>query len=260
MEQIASDDPREFAEGERWLRLVAFQTPQENSVYEDEYYDKAKYALAYQMELGRIDPLPAETMYKLYEAAAKSEVSEAMLATGHYLEYGIGVERNIEAATEWYLKAAECGNDEGFLLAGLLSGKDSHLEAAAESGHVAAMLIVAKRNMNQSLDMYGFDSFQTGLNYFEDAASSGNLEAVLALAEIYEDGWNGHSHWDWWMQSGLESESERLEYALGYYEQAVDLGCNSAARSVARIQKILDGDKNEAENIIDSHAKEREGN
>jgi TPR repeat protein len=228
---IESDDPDDFAQGVKWLKRAASNRRP---------HPVAQYDLAYLMELERIDPDDPRDRWRLYEAAANVGISEAMLAVGHYLEYGIGIEQDVKAAVDWYRKAAESGHGEGYLLAGLLSDDDSDLEKAANGGHVAAMLILAKREMDRSLDMYGFDSFQAGLNYFDNAASTGSLEAILALAEIYEDGRHGHSHGDWWMQFGLDSEFERLESALAYYELAQMLGWEFAAENIDRVQKRLD--------------------
>ncbi len=227
---IDSDDPEKFTEGVRWLEKAAYQ--QSPSV-------GAQFDLAYMMDLGNIVPNSPEERWHLYSRAAQGGVEEAMLAAGHYLENGIGVEQDDKGAIKWYLRAAERGLDEGYLLAGLLSGSDEHLEKAANAGHVAAMALLARRKLNGGLNPYGFESFRAGLGYFQDAAARDNLEAVLELADIYESGWQGHSQGEWWMQLGLENEIDRVEQALAYYEQAVELGCEWAAKDVDRLRRRM---------------------
>ena len=235
---IDSDDPGRFSEGVRWLKRAAYHPTASPG---------AQFDLAYQMELGRIHPNPADEMYRLYDAAAKSDVSEAMLAVAHYLENGIGVERDAKESIKWYLNAAKWGQDEGYLLAGMLSGEEKHLEMAADAGHVAAMLKLAPIKLNRLYEpshwgTRGTDPFQEGIDYFQKAADNGNLEAVLALADIYENGWDcglGGDYPEAWKLD--REESELRENALAYYERALELGCGWAEKEVQRLRKILGG-------------------
>lgn len=244
---IHSDDPEIFAEGVKWLKKAARnKSPHCN----------AQYDLAQLMELKRIDPGLPEEQWALYEAAAKADIPEAMLAAGRYIENGIGVERDVNAAVKWYLKAAEWWKDkeylkyerekpysEGYLRAGLLTENTRYLEKAAKAGHVEAMLILAPKMLSAGLFSDSFHSFQAGLDYFESAAAQGNLEAVLEIADIYENGWHGRFPDE---SEDIDSlftrdgcERERLEIAITYYEQAQKLGWEYAQENIARIQTRL---------------------
>lgn len=247
MEKITSDNPREFRQGAHWISLAAFhKTPQEDAVYELDHYNKAKYVLAYQMELGRIEALPLGEMFRLYEDAAKSDYPEAMLAAGHYLEYGIGVKCDVKKAAEWYAKAGDWGRDEGYLFAGLLSDDYRYLKKAANGGHVAAMLRLAPLKLDEgceaSQNLWArFDDaremFQEGMDWYQCASAHGSLEATLALAEIYEDGWNGQLPDEWKDQC---NDADRREDALACYERARELGWEWAAENIERIEKKID--------------------
>jgi TPR repeat protein len=233
---IESDDPDEFAEGVKWLTKAARQTtPNPNAQHE----------LACLMESGRIDPGSPGDRWELYEAAAKGGVVEAMLAAGWYLENGIGVERNADAAVEWYLASTKWDDIEGYFFAGRLTGNACHLEKAARQRHVEAMLLLAPRLLDQSLsEQYGFKSFQAGLDHYASAAKEGRVEAVVALAEIYEDGWCNRFPLDW---ERKYLRHERLEKALTYYEHLRKLLWEGAAENIERIQKELKSYRNEVD-------------
>ena len=227
---IDSDDPEQFAQGITWLKKAALQ--KNPSPY-------AQYELAHLMELGRAGPDCYEERWRLYEAAAKGGVPEAMFALGRCLEHGVGVGIDTDAAIKWYIRAAEGGEDEGYLRAGVLSGSSTHLEKAAKAGYVEAMLILAPKLLTNGLGNYGCESFLRGLSHYERAADADNLEAVLALADIYENGWLGqYPEWDGSLPN-FESRYECLENSRGYYEHAQELGYEWAASNIQRISKLL---------------------
>jgi TPR repeat protein len=226
---LVSGHPEEYAVGINWLREAAYnQVPNAD----------AQYALAYQMELGPDDPASLREMFYLYLAAAETGVDEAALALGHYHEHGIGTERNEKEAIHWYLKAAESCS-EGYLLAGLLSEDQRHLEDASNAGYVDAMVLLAKSRLNDSFNPDSFESFRTGVDLFQRAAERGNLEAALALAEIFEDKWNGGGLSQHLYESG-GSVYDCLEDALSYYEQAHGLGCKWVEKDILRLTKLLE--------------------
>ena len=242
---IDSEDPEKFAEGVKWLMLAAHQ---------DEPNCHAQYELAKLMDLNRIDPGWAEERWALFEAAAKADIPEAMLVAGRYLEHGIGVECDANLAAEWYLKAAESykGWDrdnpysEGYLRAGLLTDNYRHLQKAAEAGQVEAMLILAPRSLDSGCDDYNSNSFKDGLEYFDKAAHKGCMEAILALAQIYDEGWRDFYRPNWWAVYGEDWESVCDDRALDYYEKAKELGWEYAMENIKRIEKrIIDRRKPE---------------
>lgn len=245
MALITSDDSSEFNKGAQWLKLAVLQKPQENSPYDDNWATE-KYTLAYLMELGRVDPFADAELLALYETAANGGVPEAMLAAGHYFEHGIGVDRNLDTAIKWYRKAGEDGCDGGHILVSLLSDAEKDIKKAAGAGYVPAMLRLAKLKLEEACACgmsppfdYERETFEEGLWWYQVASDNGSLEATLILTEIYEDSWHHTPPYAWRCQSSAE---DRLESALGYYEQAQNLGWKPAAKNIERVKKLLNCD------------------
>jgi len=235
---IRSDDISDFVKATNWLQQIVLNTKQENHKgIELDDLAEAKYILAYQMELGRIPSLPSKELFLLYEEAANSGVPEAMLAVGHYLENGIGVNEDIKKAIDWYLKAAgeDYGFHVGFLLAWRLSELSKHRELAAEHGYVEAMLSLGEDRLAKCGNDYSY--FNSGVLWLQDCSDKGSLNATLILAETFDrsgdyripDEWNLHFH-----------ESDRLKSALSYFERAYELGFESALLDIKRIERQLE--------------------
>ena len=234
---IRSDDISDFVKATNWLQQIVLNTKQENQKgIELDDLAEAKYILAYQMELGRIPSLPLKELFLLYEEAANSGVPEAMLAVGHYLENGIGVNEDIKKAIDWYLKAAgeDYGFHVGFLLAWRLSELSKHRELAAEHGYVEAMLSLGEDRLAKCGNDYSY--FHSGVLWLQDCSDKGSLNATLILAETFDrcgdyripDEWNLHFH-----------ESDRLRNALSYFERAYELGFESALLDIKRLERQL---------------------
>ena len=235
---IRSDDISDFVKATNWLQQIVLNTKQENQKgIELDDLAEAKYILAYQMELGRIPSLPLKELFLLYEEAANSGVPEAMLAVGHYLENGIGVNEDIKKAIDWYLKAAgeDYGFHVGFLLAWRLSELSKHRKLAAEHGYVEAMLSLGEDRLAKCGNDYSY--FHSGVLWLQDCSDKGSLNATLILAETFDrcgdyripDEWNLHFH-----------ESDRLKSALSYFERAYELGFESALLDIKRIERQLE--------------------
>ncbi len=237
---IESDLPDAFAKGLDWLeRAARGRTPSSD----------AQHKLACLMESGRIDPGSPQDRWTLYEAAANGEVPSAMLAAGYYLEHGIGVERNVDAARKWYLDATDVGNSAeeglGYLLAALctssVSSSNSFFESASKAGNVEAMIERAAIELNEADGHFDTSWFKSALNWYEQAAEKNCREAVIALAELYEQGWYGCYSRGWRAVYGDDWESETLEVALAYYRKAQGLGYEDAADSIDEIEERLRG-------------------
>ena len=132
----------------------------------------------------------------------------------------------------------------------LQSRSGGELEKAAKAGYVEAMLILAKRKLDQCLEGYGIESFVAGLEWYEKAADTDCLDAVAALAEIYSFKWRNYPIPPDFGFS-FDTEYDRLEAVLRYYEQAARLGCEwSAAQIVSvqeRLKKLEDEDQDNSE-------------
>jgi len=235
---IRSDDVSDYGKATNWLQQLVLNAKQENQKELDlDDLAEAKYILAYQMELGRIPSLPLKELFLLYEGAANSGVPEAMLAVGHYLENGIGVNGNIKEAIDWYLKAAgeDYGLHVGFLLAWRLSDLSKHRELAAEHGYLEAMLSLGEDRLAQCGNDYSY--FHSGVLWLQDCSDKGSLIATRILAETFDrsgdyripDEWNLYFH-----------ERDRLASALEYFWRAHELGLESALVNIKRIQAQLD--------------------
>ncbi len=236
-------------------RLLSF-----DDEYDDEYSNKNIYAylqrpdfdstvfdIAYHMELRCINESTDAKLFHIYKNAAKSGEREAMLALGHYFEHGIEVQKDKNAAINWYRNAGKEGCPEGYLLAGMLSGNNIDLEKAAEAGFEEAMLLLAENKLIDGLK-HAFrdpqENFLTGLNWLRKAAYDyNNLQAYLSLAEIYQYGQYGHFPVNWFdapWEYGVGNESEILEDVLSFYEQAKKLGWEFADERIAATQAKID--------------------
>lgn len=237
---IRSDDVSDYVKATNWLQQVVLNTKQENQKgIEPDDLAEAKYILAYQMELGRIPSLPLKELFLLYEGAANAGVPEAMLAVGHYLENGIGVNENIKEAIDWYLKAAgeDYGLHVGFLLAWRLSDLSKYRKLAAEHGYVEAMLSLGVELIAQNYYSYSYSSFELGLSWLQDCSEKGSMEATLILAEMYDRTGDYRLPDEWNL---IFSEYDRLKYALVYFQRAYELGMEWAGLDIKRIQGQLD--------------------
>jgi TPR repeat protein len=230
------EDVEKFSIGAHWLREAVYSEPPD---------PEAQNELAYQLELGRVSPDSPEWRWQLYEAAANAGIVGAMLAAGHYLENGIGVEKDDEAAFKWYSQAAKRGAKEGHLLAWQLTDDIYHLGEAANAGFVEAMVALAPKLFSDAIcgswdSDHDRDTFWKGLILLEKAASKGNCEAAIELARISEHGWQDHFPAGW---EECYSENDRREAAVCYYEQARELGCKWASGEIERLRALLDGDE-----------------
>ncbi len=238
LELVRSDEISAYVKAINWLQQVVLKTSKETQkeLIKDDLAE-AKYILAYQMELGLIPSLPFTELFLLYEEAAKSGVTGAMLAVGHYLENGIGVNEDIDGAIDWYLKAAidDFGADEGFFLAWRLSHLPEHRKLAADKGNVEAMLSLGEDLLAQNYHDYSY--FQTGVHWLETCSEKGNLQATLILAETFDLSGEYGIPDDWNLDF---SESDRLEIALAHYQRAFELGFKSAQLKIEHIQAQLD--------------------
>jgi TPR repeat protein len=228
----------------QWASLTSIGSLQIGGDFGDESGSE-RYALAYLMDLGCVDPVSAQQVFRLYESAAKSSLPEAMLAAGHYLEHGIGVEPDVEAAIEWYRKAGQAGCECGDILAYSLGGQARDLVNAASLGDMSAMLRLAKEKLDAACQFrspwgetdYERESFESALFWYDCASNDGSLDATLLLAKIHDDSWHTRPPEGWSCQS---STGDRLARALEYYERAGELGWEFAAQNIERIQKRLD--------------------
>lgn len=239
---IESDDPEHFAQGVKWLKKAAGNRRP---------HPAAQYDLAYLMELERINPGDPRYSWELYEAAAKADIPEAMLAAGHYLEYGIGVDRDTKAACEWYFKAGKAGLDGGYIANWVLSGPDADSIFAAQAGYAPAMIHLAEYKLSDCCGSisympweYGWAQFEGAIDWLGCASEAGSLKATLRLAEVLEG--NSDHHFPEEIREEFLGYAG-LERALECYQRAGELGWKHAVTHIERIQKLLDGDNEDTD-------------
>lgn len=226
-----------------WSGLTSIESLQSCGANGDGY-GKERFALAYLMELGCVEPVSDRQMFLLFKSAAMDGVPEAMLAAGHYLERGIGVERNSRAACEWYFKAGKAGLDGGYIAHWVLAGPDFDATYAAKAGYIPAMIHLAEYQLSDCCEPISYmpwehrwAQFEGGIDWLDFASEEGSLKATLRLAEVLE-GKSGHHFQEDIREQFLGYAG--LERAIECYRRAGDLGWKFAAQQIERIQKRLD--------------------
>ncbi len=172
----------------------------EKAVTKNHY--KAINNLAYIYVLGDIVGVDERKAVKLIELGIKIKSPSAYYTMGLYLEQGIGVEQDNEAAMAYYRKSADMGYPAGQYLVGekLLLGDFGQspeedkvimpvgiqmLECALEQGHAEAGLELGF--YFSALDKHK----ERGLVYLQKSAALGNADALFALISAFENGTEG---------------------------------------------------------------------
>lgn len=144
--------------------------------------------------------------------AALKPTFDAALATGDPLK----VSELADAGNAWALhhRALERVKSHDFMLQ---QGGFEDMEAAAEAGLPEALVWVGRRKA------YGVEGYKlqpnSGLMMMERAARRGNIEAMVAVGEMYEQ--------DAYMQDTAKARS--------WYERAVAVGSTQAKDALARM-------------------------
>ena len=86
--------------------------------------------------------------------------------------------------------------------------------------------------------------FEGGIDWLACASEAGSLKATLRLAEVLEG--NSDHHFPEEIREQFLGY-DGLERALECYQRAGELGWKHAAKNIERIQKLLDGDGEDAD-------------
>ncbi|MCU0831185.1 MAG: sel1 repeat family protein [Rhizobiaceae bacterium] len=167
-----------------------------------------------ELDASRFGDRPADPAYAAFQrglyltalnlalpAAERGEVAGQMLAAEIYAR-GLGVPRNVEEATRWYMAAAEQGDDEGQLQAALILLGDKPLDrsnpnraeamamlsASAEAGNANAAFNLAQILISEQP---GDAGLRAARPHFEVAAERGIPGALYALSRMYLSGGGG---------------------------------------------------------------------
>ncbi len=138
----------------------------------------------------------------LYEKAGDAGVLQGYLKVAQFYEQGIGVERNLQTAIDYYFKVADMAQDDtskkqyGDFMTQLYmkigAEERDRVKAmgwylkAAEGGDTEAELIVARGYMNGAFG--GKPDEAKAKIWFEKLAEKNNVEAIMSLAYIHANG------------------------------------------------------------------------
>ncbi len=198
----------------------------------------------YRFGIGRpADPARAEKWFDLAigNGLVKQMLSEAKSGDpamqsnlGVMYFEGIGVEKNLSKAADWYKKAAEQGYAVGQsnlatqLLHGLGVEQDATkaakwYERAASQNYAQAQYALA----NLYVSGRGVDrDYRTAREWYEKAAVNGLAGGHTGLALLYQNGW------------GVQ---QNLAKALEHYRQAAEDGDTAALRGIANMYALGEG-------------------
>jgi TPR repeat protein len=132
----------------------------------------------------------------LYKEAEADKVNDALLKLGYYYENGLGVDKNVERATEYYQKGADAGMSScDYSLAMLneatkddkkIATARAQFYKAAKAGLPDAQVALAERYRSGKS---GLDKDPiAAMAWYEKAAKAGDLNSQLNMANILETG------------------------------------------------------------------------
>ena len=153
-----------------------------------------------------------------YLKAADMGNGEAMCQIGLLYNLGKGVAKNIDTANQWYLKAGEAGDSDGYYCLAencrSLSQAIEYYRKAADMGNAKAMIEIGMsyeygRGVTKNVD--------TANQWYLKAGEAGDPEGYMIVAEYYR--------------------KQKKEYtkAIELYEKAFDLGRKSCSYEIAKL-------------------------
>ena len=173
---------------------------------------------------------------KLFIESAKTEEDgSAFLALGNMSRYGIGQEPDLELALHLYELGAERGNAECMEILGNLYFQGEEVEE--DHGKAFHWLETCRQNGTlQSYDILGY-------LYLKGDGCEADVELAKELLLIaVEDECDGFASYALgYLYEQQEESAEDLDMAAAYYQYAIDLGNESAARRFSHFKKNLFG-------------------
>lgn len=187
-------------------------------------------------------PLDHDKAFRFISAAAKAGNDEAMHHLGVLYKNGEGTQQNFQLAIEWFCKAMQTNNENGFATFDLGrmyyfgTGVPKNFDAAFElfdraiklalgntqryypsACHLAGCILLEKKN------------YKDACSYFSDAAKYGN----------YVDAWYNLG---WLAEKGAMKDvttGKPESVAFGFYKKAADLGHAPSMHAVGRIYLMI---------------------
>jgi hypothetical protein len=151
----------------------------------------------------KIDPQALNNMkwvskYKTTLPKAEAGNAEAQFDVAYMLEHGDGVDRNMTAAVNWYMKAAAQGLSKAQYQVGWMYEKGIGLRQnyaeAAKWYRIAATFNNNTEAQYRLGDMHFYgrgveQDYAKSIKYYTQAASKGNPAAQYLLGSMYGEGW-----------------------------------------------------------------------
>lgn len=166
--------------------------------------------------------------FSSYLKEAEEGDSEGMRHLAICYQLGVGVDKDLEKAWEWYGRAAKNGNHEaqydiGVLYRDGIGTERNHKESAywfrkaASNGHAEAMVNIAR----QFAEGDGvLQDYRIAAENYWRAAERGNAEGAYYYAVLLRDG------------LGVKKNPEK---ALRYFRQAADAGFKDAGEQATKL-------------------------
>ncbi len=149
-----------------------------------------------------------------YKQAAAAGNTDGLASIGVLYQFGAGVEQSYETAIEWYQKIIEAGDTDGWYLLGTVYEDVEEYDKAVEcyeeqlkgegTFKYSAYYGLAKAYK------YGLgkeENFAKALDYYQQAAGNGEIQAMVELGEMYLNG------------DGVKEDDEIANY---WFEKAGD--------------------------------------
>ena len=151
-----------------------------------------------------------------YKQAAALGNTDGFASIGLLYQFGVGVEQSPETAIEWYQKIIDAGDTDGWYLLGTVYEDMEEFDKSAEcyeeqlkgegTFKYSAYYGLAKAYK------YGLgkeENFAKALDYYQQAAGNGEIQAIVELGEMYLHG------------DGVKEDDEIANY---WFEKAGDNG------------------------------------
>lgn len=207
-----------------------------------------------QVALGRAlqdDGVPADKSVAVdwYRKAATQGSADGAWMLGSAYMGGVGVERDMSSAVDWIRKSVVLDGDADHMsvlavslfTTGKMQEASEWAQKAADKGSTKGMTLVAMADMTGQM---GLPKDQAaGEHWLLLAAQKGDLDAQVALGQLYITGMLGHADTAAgirWLQTAADQGSARAAGTLGYFyitgKQNVPL---DAPRGVELARKAL---------------------
>jgi TPR repeat protein len=185
-----------------------------------------------------------------FTKSAELKNKEAMIQLGHMYEHGIGCEKDINKANEWYKKSADSGSAHGMYKVGMLyilnndlhkavleftkSAELKNKEAMFQLGHMYEHGIGCEKDINKAIEWY------------KKTADSGDARAMYKVALYYNKVEINLEKVVYYVTLSADTGFKLSQYALGgMYEH----GFNSIKQDLVKSLKYYELSKKNGQEI-----------